>query len=914
MKQINDNKKQVNPNRDADSSAVLTEGAAGQERNIKKERTEAAFDGLKRRKSNLLRELPQLVLPGRRSVPAKFAIPFLILIPFIAVWLARYSETGQALGWCIRHFGAWMLESLLLMMLSLVVFAGSRSLCAAWSVTAVLTFVIGVVNHFKKKLNGTEFVYSDFAMAGKLKEIAGYTKGQLYVFPALILVPVLILLIALILAYVDSRLKKPQKLRIVSVPLAALLFALFFLSNIGNNWVQAIANGDTKSEVFVAEHGAALGLYFGYNNQKYFHPDENTEILQEIKTDMNEHREKPAEPELSDMVKPNVIFIMSESFFDVTGLPNVEFSEDPLPNFHRLGDEGTSGKFITNTYCGGTAYVELEVLTAICSQFLADGDTLPGLTPTTVYSGMPCITEVFLGYGYETTFLHSHNNELYNRDIIYPQLGFENVIFCDEFQNRETSGGYVSDMSLTKEILSRCKDKEAPQFIYAVSMENHQPYINKYEDLDIRLESEEISGASLRVLSEYTQGVHNADAALGALTDALSETDEPYMVVFFGDHRPNLQVESRTVYSSLGFSTADDTVNWTTEELANMLSVDYLIWTNYEENLPEEQKNDDFESCIFLGLDILKRLGFTLSDYFAWLSRVVEPNMLVYRPRLFIDAEDRLYSQIPAEKKVCMDGYEAIVQNIVYGENDIISHNVNRIQAIRPENPKLVAHAGGAIYGYRLTDSIEALNNSYENGFRYFELDFAFTSDRHLVCIHDWNSMGKRMLGYEGQRTYSEFRSNAVLANLTLMDISDLVAWLEEHPECYIITDGKTENEAVLKTIHDKSGKLRNRFIPQIYSFDEYKLAQKYGFTNIILTLYQRGSSSGVVEFARENELWAVTIPDALLTEELLEGLNGLGVASYTHSVNDLSYYEQWRELGLTGIYTDYFQPSHWVE
>jgi phosphoglycerol transferase MdoB-like AlkP superfamily enzyme len=42
--------------------------------------------------------------------------------------------------------------------------------------------------------------------------------------------------------------------------------------------------------------------------------------------------------------KPNVIFIMSEAFWDVTKLPDVTFSEDPIPNLRALSKEGLSGK------------------------------------------------------------------------------------------------------------------------------------------------------------------------------------------------------------------------------------------------------------------------------------------------------------------------------------------------------------------------------------------------------------------------------------------------------------------------------------------------------------------------------------------------------------------------------------------
>ena len=54
------------------------------------------------------------------------------------------------------------------------------------------------------------------------------------------------------------------------------------------------------------------------------------------------------------------------------------------------------------------------------------------------------------------------------------------------------------------------------------------------------------------------------------------------------------------------------------------------------------------------------------------------------------------------------------------------------------EHPRLIAHAGGAVYGYRLTNSLEALDRAWEAGFRFIELDFQRTSDGEIVLIHDW--------------------------------------------------------------------------------------------------------------------------------------------------------------------------------
>lgn len=62
-------------------------------------------------------------------------------------------------------------------------------------------------------------------------------------------------------------------------------------------------------------------------------------------------------------VKPNVVLVVSESFFDPTRLPGVSFSADPVPNFHTLAEAFPSGVFLSNTYAGGTGNVEMELFT-----------------------------------------------------------------------------------------------------------------------------------------------------------------------------------------------------------------------------------------------------------------------------------------------------------------------------------------------------------------------------------------------------------------------------------------------------------------------------------------------------------------------------------------------------------------------
>ena len=230
--------------------------------------------------------------------------------------------------------------------------------------------------------------------------------------------------------------------------------------------------------------------------------------------------------------------------------------------------------------------------------------------------------------------------------------------------------------------------------------------------------------------------------------------------------------------------------------------------------------------------------------------------------------------------------------------------------------PALIAHAGGAIAGFRYTNCREALDNSYENGYRFFEVDIDLTSDGYPVLIHDWDSMAERMLLSPGKRTREEFLSSKSFLNLTLMDLDGLCAWLGSHGDAVIVTDIKDNNYEILKTLAEGWPELLDRVIPQIYSYDEFDSIKGLGYNRIILTLYRLNLDiEAVAAFAGEKKPWAITVAESRLSEELLSAIREKDpkCGIYAHTVNSLAAFEKWEPIGLTGIYSDYFLPNFWI-
>lgn len=224
----------------------------------------------------------------------------------------------------------------------------------------------------------------------------------------------------------------------------------------------------------------------------------------------------------------------------------------------------------------------------------------------------------------------------------------------------------------------------------------------------------------------------------------------------------------------------------------------------------------------------------------------------------------------------------------------------------------LVAHAGGAIYGFKYTNSLEALQNSYKNGFKLIELDFEWTEDGVPVAIHDWDRMVSRMFGLPARRlTHEEFKTLPTLQDLTMMDLDDVANFLKTTPDSFIVTDVKEDNLRLLEYISSRHGVIKNRFIPQIYSLEEYNLVRGLGYDKIILTLYKRTrTDEEILNFARSNQLYGVTMHYEAAYGDLARDLAAIGKKVYVHPVNDLYIYEDLYQNGVRGLYTDYFQAN----
>ena len=228
-----------------------------------------------------------------------------------------------------------------------------------------------------------------------------------------------------------------------------------------------------------------------------------------------------------------------------------------------------------------------------------------------------------------------------------------------------------------------------------------------------------------------------------------------------------------------------------------------------------------------------------------------------------------------------------------------------------------VAHAGGGINGKRYTNSYEALDNNIKNGFLYFEIDFSFTDDNQLVCLHDWGKSFRQKfrLSPKERLTLDEFkfvvREFSEYENCTL---DGLAAWMKENPSAVIITDVKDDNIKALALIHKAIPHASVRVIPQVYYPENFRKIKEIGYDSIIWTLYRYRASVEDVLFFVDSFYgsFAITMPKSAAVTVLPKELARKGISSYVHTVNNenemLAYFN---EFGITEIYTDFLIPQN---
>ena len=197
---------------------------------------------------------------------------------------------------------------------------------------------------------------------------------------------------------------------------------------------------------------------------------------------------------------------------------------------------------------------------------------------------------------------------------------------------------------------------------------------------------------------------------------------------------------------------------------------------------------------------------------------------------------------------------------------------------------KFIAHAGGAIDGNTYTNSLDALNLSYEKGYRIFELDIIKTSDGHFVAAHDWKYWAKQTK-FKGQTPVAkaEFLQQKIKGKYTLMDMAVINKWFTNHPDATLVTDKINEPQQFASEFVDKE-----RLMMELFSLEAVEEAVKAGVRPMPSEWALDKVKGGKITWLKEKGIKQVALSRTIIRQKLafIKALKANDIKVFVYHVN----------------------------
>ena len=529
-----------------------------------------------------------------------------------------------------------------------------------WALTGAVFFGFGVANCILLLLRVTPLEWADLQVV-KISLITKY----LNVFQIILIVVVILLAVAALAVFCIKFPKKQVdylKSGIATgVYTVVLVLSLFIFRSTG-----ILLSQHTKN---LANAYKDYGFYYcflcsvfdlGIDEPEIYTESDVDEIVSAVTAaaENNQTVKDQAASVQGDEPMPNIIFLQLETFFDVNHLSNVEFSENPIPNFSRLHSEYSSGYIGVPSIGAGTANTEFEIISGMSLEHFGMGEYPYKTILQTEPSESICYN--LSNHGYVNHAIHNNTATFYDRNLVFSNLGFDTFTSLEYMQDLEyTATGWAKDNVLVGSINDCLDSTEGSDLVYTITVQSHGRYPSDYAgELPISAvgfcDDKNIS----KEFQYYINQLHEVDRFVGDLLELLESRNERTVVIMYGDHLPSFDISAEDL------------------EGGDLFQTEYVIWDNF--GLKKENGNIaayqlSAHVLELLGIDdgVLTKLhqNFGGADtYQEWL-KTLEYDMLYGEKYAWGGAENYPHKTTDLQMGV----KEITISNVSLGNNGILT-------------------------------------------------------------------------------------------------------------------------------------------------------------------------------------------------------------------------------------------------
>ena len=534
--------------------------------------------------------------------------------------------------WADGNF-VFMLNVILVALLYLMLLMLFNRFWTASIVILAVGIIVAAIEHFKVEIRYEAILPADLGFLGS------NTGNMLTFIPAGAHVTILVALgafavllaLILVLRHFDGRkgrmirtdnLSLNLTSRLILLLLPILVFALYCIhvsttDSLANKFSRAL--GDTPSmwdSVYDAQRNGPLVAFTRQLNPKIMDKPSNysEETMKKVAARYQKEAETINTSRTNNLTDSTVVYVLSESFSDPSRVPGLKTNKDSMPNIRKIKAGTTSGLMLSSGYGGGTANLEYMGLSGLSMANFDSSLSSPyqQLVPSQHWT--PTINQMW-GASANSLGYHPYESSMYSRATNYKKFGFSHFYTLTgpdviKYQDKIDESPYVSDKSSYDSALEGIKSGKTNKFIQIITMQNHMPYHEWYENNDYTAESTTdtpLGNDEQQSIETYQKGVEITDQATQEFLNELDALDKPVTVVFYGDHLPG-------IYSS---ASEDDN-----NSLALHLT-DYFIWSNKASGSQGNKASDAaYSSPNFFVAQAADHMNAKVSPYLAFLTEM----------------------------------------------------------------------------------------------------------------------------------------------------------------------------------------------------------------------------------------------------------------------------------------------------
>lgn len=493
----------------------------------------------------------------------------------------------------------WLLNILCALVVYLLIQLFINNSSASCIIASVFLLVLAFANYFVYLFRGNEFSFADIRAVGTGLSVA--SNYQLKLIDRGVYALLAETLFIALVRKCKIHFEEKWHMRIVDFLLGALCCVGIVMNAM-------YVNTETWEQKGTYLNGYILNFVLGVRDSFVRQPEGySADAIEKLEQQYGENGDEYKEADEKD---PTIIVIMNESFADLHTIGDFETNQPLTPFIDSLQENTVKGYALSSVFGAKTPNSEWEFLSGNSMAFLPTGSVVYqqyiGSRPASLVSNLK-------DRGYTCVAMHPYYATGWSRNQVYPNLGYGEMYFIEDFDQTRTLREYITDEELYDKIIDRYENRGRREKLYlmGITMQNHGGYGQAYDNFE-----EECFkiGRSYTDANQYFSLIHESDQAVKKLIAYFSKQEDPVEIVFFGDHQPSLCSSFYPLLNGKGLS------GLTEDELENLYKVPFFIWTNYD--TPEETV--DITSLNFLSTMALERAGISLPPYNRFLAQMSE--------------------------------------------------------------------------------------------------------------------------------------------------------------------------------------------------------------------------------------------------------------------------------------------------